>query len=288
MLIGQACAKTSSQRFYTISADVTVAKENDRIIAETTSWNHGHAPDVVWANAGSSHPGLFLDTSEEIMRRQMDLNYWAANNLARSTLKQWTAPATAASSNKDAGPRHFVITASVACFIGVAGYSPYSPAKAALRSLADTLRSELNLYNGMRRSKDTAIRSRAPEKDIAIHFVAPATIESPGYENEERIKHQVTKELEKDDPKQSEDEVALAAVKGLEAGGFIVTTQFSAHAIRAAALGPSPRNNWLVDTLFSWLAVVIFLFITPDLESKVFEFGKKYGAGNADGKESKS
>ncbi|KAJ8608609.1 hypothetical protein MRB53_039576 [Persea americana] len=258
-------------RFHTISADVTSSNGNDRILEEATRWN-GQAPDIVWANAGSSHPGLFLDTSDEIMRRQMDLNYWAANGLARSTLKLWTTP----SSHPKEGHRHFVITASVVSFIGIAGYSPYSPAKAALRSLADTLRSELNLYNGMRRSKNPEVRSKAPDQDIAIHFVAPATIQSPGYENEERIKHSVTKELEKDDPKQSEEEVAKAALKGLENGGFIVTTQFTGHAMRAAALGPSPRNNWLVDTLFAWLASIIWLFVTPDLEKKVFEYGKMH------------
>ncbi|QIX01710.1 hypothetical protein AMS68_007227 [Peltaster fructicola] len=279
--ISAAARFPGKQRFHAISADVTAPGENDRIIRETTIWNDGQPPDVVWANAGSSHPGLFLDTSEEIMRRQMDLNYWAANSLARSTLHYWTVPLH--KDSKVPGPndkRHFIITASVVCFIGVAGYSPYSPAKAALRSLADTLKSELNLYNGMRRSKDPEVRKMAPEQDIDIHFVAPGTITSPGFENEQKLKHQVTKEVEKGDAVQSEDEVAAAAVQRLEAGEFIITTQFAGHVMRASMFGPSPKNNFIVDTLFAWLASIIWLFVTPDLHGKVYQYGKKYGTAS--------
>lgn len=262
---------------------MTKPGENERVIAEVTKWNKNQPPDVVWANAGAARPGLFLETPEEIMRSQMELNYWAANSLARATLKAWTTPTriSAMEDSKDSSPRQFVITSSIACFIGIAGYAPYSPAKAALRSLADTLRSELNLYNGMRRAKDASIRAKAPDRDISIHFVAPGTIDSPGLQTEDQVKPQVTKELEKDDGIQTEDEVAAAAIAGLEAGGFIITTLFSGHAMRAAALGPSPKNNWFLDILFSWVAAVIWLFVTPDLEGKVYQYGRQHGTANA-------
>lgn len=243
---------------------------------------------MVWANAGSAHPGLFLDTPQEVMREQMDLNYWAANSLALSTLKLWTThlsketAAAAAPSPDGDNKRHFIMTSSVACFVGLAGYTPYSPAKAALRSLADTLRSELNLYNGMRRSADPKVRGRAPERDMAVHLVAPGTITTPGFDNEEKIKHSVTKKLEEGDQAQNEDEVAAAAVRGLEKGGFIITTQFNGHALRASMLGPSPRNSLLLDTLFGWVVAIVFLFVTPEMEGKVYKYGKKHGTARVE------
>lgn len=250
-------------------------------MAEATKWNHGQPPDIVWQVAGGAHPALFKDTPIEVLRSQMDMNYWGAAYLAHTTLKAWTKPSTG-SQNASAGPRQFIMTSSVAALLGAAGYAPYCPAKAAMRSLADTLRSEVNIYNGSRRSKDPSVRAEAPGRDISIHLVMPGTITSPGFENENLTKHAVTKLLEKDDSPQTEDEVAAAAVKGLESGGFIVTTQFIASLLRAGMLGGSARNNWLLDTLMSWVVAVAWLFIGPDMDAKVFNYGKKYGAKNVE------
>ncbi|KAK3063442.1 3-dehydrosphinganine reductase, partial [Teratosphaeriaceae sp. CCFEE 6253] len=168
----------------------------------------------------------------------MEINYWAATYLAHATLRRWLRPTTASSKAGDnqaapALPRHFIITSSTTCFVGVAGYAPYSPPKAALRSLADTLRSELNLYNGYLRGHP----GQGPAAEVKIHCVVPGTITSPGLDHENSLKHPVTAALEDGDPAQTEDEVAAAAVKGLESGGYLITTQFLGHAMRAGTLG---------------------------------------------------
>ena len=227
-----------------------------------------------------AEPGLFVKTPVNVLKSQMDINYFAAAYLAHSTLKVWIAPASDKSGSsvpQNTGPKHFIMTSSTACFVGIAGYSAYSPAKAAMRSLADSLRSEVNLYNGMRRNDS----STGPPSEIKIHLVCPGTITSPGHDNEQKTKHEITKILEKDDPAQNEDEVAAASVKGLEKGGYMVTTQFLGHAMRASTLGGSPRNNWFVDTVFSWVTAPAWLFIGPDMEGKVFNYGKKHGVDAA-------
>ena len=204
----------------------------------------------------------------------MDLNYWAAAYLAQATLKSWLKPSPTkqdAAAAKAAKPRHFIMTGSVACFAGLAGYTPYAPAKSAMRSLADTLRSEMNLYNGYRRSNP----AEGPSADVNIHIVVPATIKSPGLDHENTVKHPVTAILEEGDPQQTEDEVALAAIKGLETGGYLITTSLIGHAMRASMLGGSPRNNIFVDTVFGWVTYIAWLFIGPDMEGKVFNYGKK-------------
>jgi 3-dehydrosphinganine reductase len=261
-----------TQKFHSISADVTKSEENERIITEVTQWNNGNPPDIVWANAGSSHPTLFIDTPIEIQRSQMEINYWAASYLAYATLRSWLKPPSSKPTEANPKPRHFIITSSVVCFTGVAGYSPYAVAKSALRSLADNLRSEMNLYNGYR----VANPGKGPAADVKIHCVVPGTITSPGFEKENRIKHDVTKKLEESDPRQTEDEVAVAAIKGLESGGYLITTQWLGHLMRASMMGGSPRNNAFVDTILGWISYVAWLFIGPDLDSKVFSYGESH------------
>lgn len=247
------------------------------MLDEVTEWNHGQPPDVVWANAGGSVPDLFTNTSIETLRSQMDINYWSAAYLAHATLKIFTRPGSAKTTDdshpSSKMPRHFIMTSSSIAFVGLAGYAPYAPAKAAMRSLADCLRSEVLLYNGARR-RDPA---SGPPTDIKIHVVLPGTILSPGLENENLSKHPVTEILEEGDPRQTEDEVAAASIKALEKGQFLITTQFLGSAMRASMIGGSPRNNWFLDTVFSWITSIVWLFIGPDMDGKVFKYGKKNG-----------
>ena len=240
-----------------------------------TEWNNGQPPDVVWANAGSSHPHLFIDTPLEIIHSQMNTNYWAAAYLAHATLKSWLKPASPkdSSAGRLPKPRHFIVTSSAAALAGLAGYGAYAPAKAAMRSLADTLRSEVNLYNGYR----AANSSKGPAAEVKIHCIIPGTIISPGLEQENLVKHPVTKILEEGDPKQSEDEVAAAAVKGLEKGGYLIGTTMLMELMRVSALGGSPRNGLigLRDTMLGWIGMLAWLVIGPDMEGKVYSYGKK-------------
>ncbi|KAI5205465.1 NAD(P)-binding protein [Aureobasidium subglaciale] len=265
-------ARHPEQRFLAISADCTSAAENTRILDDVTAWNESQTPDIVWANAGSASPGLFLDTPIATHRSQMDMNYWASFYLAHATLKLWLAPSTAKKGAQT--PRHFIMTASTIAFVGVAGYTPYAPAKAALKSLADSLRMELNMYNATIDSSHPS-----PAAPTNIHLVCPGTILSPGYEAENMSKHPVTKILESGDPKQSEDSVADAALKGLQRGDYIITTQWLGHAMRVSALGGSPRNGWgVVDVLLGWVTSLAWLFIAPDMDSQVYRYGKEHGS----------
>lgn len=274
-------AKNSlAQRFHYISADVSSEEENARILAEATAWNNGIMPEIVWSIAGASIPGLFIETSTETMRKQMDLNYFSVAYLAHKTLKAWWYPDTPYSPQEKGSvsqeTRHFILTSSGAAFAGLAGYTPYSPAKAALRSLADSLCSEVLLYNGARRSQVTTGQVPAPF-DVKIHVIFPGTILSPGYENEEKTKHPVTRLLESSDPKQTEIEAATAAVKGLENGNYMTTTNWIIELLRWGSLGSSQRNNIVVDTVMAWITSIIWLVMIPDLNGKVWGWGKKEG-----------
>jgi 3-dehydrosphinganine reductase len=194
----------------------------------------------------------------------MDLNYWATADMARAILSSWLSPSAAGSKEV----RHLVFTASTLVFYPIVGYSPYSPAKAAMRALCDTLYQEIQLYS------DT----------VKIHTVFPGTINTPGFTEENKTKPAITKILEEPDPVQTPDEVARIAIKGLEKGEYFVTVNFLGQAMRACAWGGSVRSNWFVDTVLSWIVASVWFFIAADTNGKVRGYGKKHGHPAAYGK----
>lgn len=254
-----------------------------RVVEEVTAWNHGMPPDIVWCCAGTCHPTLFTETPIARHKQEMDSNYFSALYMAHPILKAWLTSTPSQTHKMDTSetrssasslPRHLIFTSSVVAFYPLLGYSSYAPCKAALRSLSDTLSQELQLYNGARR-KDPSLGSQA---DVKIHTIFPATILSPSLEEENKIKPAITQQLEEGDDGQTEDEVAVASVKGLEKGEYLVTTSLISAAMKATALGGSPRNNRVVDTLFSWLVSLIILFVQWDFDRKVWKWGFTNGA----------
>jgi 3-dehydrosphinganine reductase len=164
--------------------------------------------------------------------------------------------------------RHLIFTSSALAFYSIAGYGPYSPAKTALRSLSDTLSQEVLLYT----------------RDIKLHTIFPGSIRTAGFAMEEQTKPEITKILEKDDLIQSPEKVARKSVHGLEKGEYLVVVNFLAAAMRGCAWGGSPRNNWLVDTLMTWVTSLAWIFIQRDLDGKVVAYGKKHGHPSTYGK----
>ncbi|KAE8394231.1 hypothetical protein BDV23DRAFT_190408 [Aspergillus alliaceus] len=271
--IKASAANVNRQRFYYISADLKNAAQCDQIIEEVIEWNNGLPPDVVWCCAGYCNPGYFIDTPVQTLRDQMDTIYWTAANTAHATLRKWLAP-VAPSEQKPMPRRHLVFTCSTLAFVPIAGYGPYSPAKAALRSLSDTLNQEIEIYNGTRQSKS---RIDATPADVKIHTVFPMGILSPGFDNEQKMKPDLTKQLEAADKPQTPKEVANIAIKALERGEYLITTMFVGHVMKGAAMGGSPRNYTIRDTLTSWLSSLAFLQVIPDLRKQAWNWGAKNG-----------
>jgi len=170
----------------------------------------------------------------------------------------------------------------VIAFIGLAGYSPYCPAKAAMRSLADSLRNEIEMYNGARRHFSSSLSSNSENNttilnhDIKIHLVLPGSILTPGFETENVTKPAVTHLLEESDSKQTPDQVAIATFKGLERGQYMITTNWLGELMRGGMLGVSPRDKGFIrDGLLSGIANVIWGFVGRELDAKVYKWGKQ-------------
>ena len=261
----EAALSPKGQKFHYISADLTSPEEAQRIISEASAFNNGTPPDVVWCCAGSSYPTIFIDTPIEQLRNQMDSNYFSSAYVAHATLRAWLRP-TSKSLMPDSSARHLIFTASLVSFFSFAGYGPYSPTKAALRSLSDTLSQEMNLY---------ASPSRPP---VRLHTIFPATILTEGYDAENLVKSDLTKHLEKSDPGQTADEVAKRSIAGLERGEELVTTTFQTRLLMTSMLGGSVRNGWaLLDTMLSWVIGLVMVFVRKDYDGMVRKWGKEHG-----------
>lgn len=191
------------------------------------------------------------------MRQQMDLNYFSCSDMAQAILREWLAPDKVGKG----GTKHLVFTSSVAGLFTLVGYAPYSPAKAAIKSLSDTLAHELLLYGD----------------SVKIHTVFPGTIDSPGLVTENKTKPKITQIIEETDPVQTPDQVAAGAIKGLENGEHLVVVGFLGQAMRACSWGGAQRNYWPCDVLLTWIVSAVMFFIRMDLDGKVRAYGKKHG-----------
>lgn len=273
-------ATAPAQHFHWLTADLTSPSESARIIAEATALNNGAPPDIVWCCAGSSHPTLFVDTPIGEIRNMMDQNYFTAAYMAHAALHAWLKPSPSkaksepeSSSSSAAArqqpvpsqslePRHLIFTASFLSFFTMAGYAPYSPSKAALRSLSDSLSQEMHLY----------------ASPVRLHTIFPATIFTESFDAENRVKSDLTKKLEEGDPGQTADEVAAIAIQGLEKGEELVTTTWLTRLVMTSALGGSVRNGWAVlDTALSWVMGLVLVVVRRGMDAEVRKWGREHG-----------
>jgi 3-dehydrosphinganine reductase len=98
--------------------------------------------------------------------------------------------------------------------------------------LAESLRADLLLY------------------DIKVHLFLPATILSPGLENENKTKPAITKKLEEGDTPATPEECAKAMLKGLEKNQFFMTYEPVGHMARNC-MATIPGNNPFLDAFWS-------------------------------------
>lgn len=124
--------------------------------------------DYLFCNAGYSLPEMFLEADLDNYQKQIDLNYMGyvkiSHPIAQSMAKRRTGT--------------IVYVASVLGLMGVPGYGGYNPSKHAIKALADTVQQELQAHN------------------VTVHLYAPGTIDTPGYQEENKMKPQITKNIE--------------------------------------------------------------------------------------------
>ncbi len=160
--------------------------------------------DVLVNNAGSMTLGLFSEITLERHAAAMEANY-----TGHLTMTHLLLPAI-----KESKQGRIVFVSSVAGFLGIYGYSAYSPAKFAMTGLAECLRQEL---------KDSGVT-------VSVAF--PPDTETPmlTYEKDHGLAE--TKALAGKVKPKSADFVAGRIVSGAMAGKFEIFFELESPVIR--------------------------------------------------------
>ncbi|EPT03742.1 hypothetical protein FOMPIDRAFT_1046772 [Fomitopsis schrenkii] len=245
----EAARQTPDQilKYYSFSLDSEVGAA--AAIDAASEAHGGLSPDAFFFCAGKSTPGFFVEQDEASMRKGMDETYWAQAPSALAASKRMV-------SRHEKGKLVFV--SSVLGYFSIVGYSPYSPGKFAIRGLAESLQSELILY------------------DIDVHIAFPGTIFSPGLEEENRVKPKVTLKIEEADDGAKPEVVADAILEGVRSGDFHITYDFIGNVFRASSAGSTPRNNYLADMFYAAVSYIALPIWRRSVDSTVRQHRREH------------
>lgn len=223
----------SSQKIQSISADCCDPES-------ITSAILGIEPvSMLFCCVGMAKPQLFMDYNISDFSSQMNVNYLSAVYAVRAVLPKMLSLKQKC---------RIVFVSSLAGLVGFAGYSAYSPAKAALKAFADCLRHEL-------------VRS-----NVHVSVFLPGSFDSPGYEQEEKIKPKITKKVEEMDQVISASKCAKLLLDGVLEDKFLITTSFTGELIRCGGLVHSPRNS-IFDFFKACVSFIVLPFWRKQLDS---------------------
>jgi 3-dehydrosphinganine reductase len=198
-------------------ADVRNAPELHSAIERLVA---GRGPcDILVTASGGAHPGYFEELDEAVFRDQMDIDYFGTLHAVRAVVGPMRAQRRG----------HLVLISSTAALLGVFGYTAYAPAKAAVRSLAETLRPEL-----------------APD-GVVVSCAYPPDTRTPGLDRENAMKPAETAAVSATIQPRDPDDVARAIMDGIERDRLVITVDFQTAALTRAARFFDPYARWTID-----------------------------------------
>jgi 3-dehydrosphinganine reductase len=182
-----------------LSVDVTDRQAVEHAMAEAVSVS---GPcDVLVTSAGYARPGYFEELDSEVFRYTMDVDYfgtlWAIRSVLPSMIERRTGS--------------IVGVSSMLGLIGFFGYTPYSPAKFAVRGLLESLRSEVHRYG------------------IHVGCVYPPDVTTPQLEYENQFKPAETFAISGTVRALSPEDVAASILHGIEHRKFTMVPQLQSR-----------------------------------------------------------
>jgi len=191
---------------YTMEAvDVTDRVAVESAVARSTA---ALGPcDVLLTCAGIAHPGYFERLDDAIFRRTMEVDYFGTLHTLRAVVPGMMERRTGSA----------VGISSAAGLVGIFGYTPYAPAKFAVRGLLEALRCEATPYG------------------VHVGCVCPPDTDTPQLAYENRFKPPETRAISGQIKTRSADEVAAAIVRGIEARRFLITVDWQTRLLARTA-----------------------------------------------------
>jgi 3-dehydrosphinganine reductase len=186
-------------RVETASCDVSDFESVTRCV-EAMLEHYGEIHGVM-NNAGFAYPQHFEQIDADGFRRIMEVDYLGSVFVTKATLPHLRAGAFVA------------FTSSVAGYVGVFGYTSYSPAKFAQIGFAESLDQELLA------------------RDIQVSVLCPPETDTPGLHIENETKPFETNEISKSARLMTAEDVARRFVNKLVRGKFLITVNFESQVI---------------------------------------------------------
>ncbi|KAF8093298.1 hypothetical protein N665_0385s0045 [Sinapis alba] len=177
--------------------------------------------DVLIVNQGVFTAKELEKHSVEDVKFTIDVNLVGSFNVVKAAL-----PAMKARQGR--GPGSIALVSSQAGQVGIYGYAAYSASKFGLQGLAQSLQQEVIA------------------DDIHITLVFPPDTDTPGFEEEQKSRPEVTAIIAASSGSMKTEEVARKAMDGIKAGKFTVSCNFEGFLLSLATTGMSPqRSFWL-------------------------------------------
>mmetsp|Transcript_14750 Transcript_14750/g.41949 ORF Transcript_14750/g.41949 Transcript_14750/m.41949 type:complete len:336 (+) Transcript_14750:158-1165(+) len=171
--------------------------------------------DILITSAGVSMPNYFEKYPEGEFERLMRINYLGTVYCSLGALPHLKA----------AKGGRLVFVSSLAGLFGLVGFATYSPSKAAVKGLAETLHMELRPHN------------------IQVTLVNPADVDTPMYELEQKNKPLACKKISEGAGVFKPEVIASDIVGAIEQWRFLVHTGFDANIVGHLTAGFGPADS---------------------------------------------
>ncbi|KIK69449.1 hypothetical protein GYMLUDRAFT_35512 [Collybiopsis luxurians FD-317 M1] len=238
-----------NQKLHAYSYSLTDADASNAALEAASKPHGGKMPDAIFLCAGLSTPGFFVEEDARSLRKGMDNTYWVQALTALAYTKHIV---------QEKKPGKIIFVASVLGYMSFVGFSSYSPGKHALRGLAETLRSELLLYN------------------CSVHIMFPGNIDSPGFVEENRVKPKITLELESTSKPESPETLAHYLIQGVQQGDFHIAPDLITNIFRSSTIGSTPHHNLFLDGIYSIIGFVGLPIWRRGVDSAVLQHRKEH------------
>ncbi|XWS32659.1 hypothetical protein CRYUN_Cryun22dG0008900 [Craigia yunnanensis] len=195
--------------------------------------------DVLVVNQGVFVPQELEKQALDEVRFMIDVNLMGSFNVIKAALPLMKE-------RKDREPTAISLISSQAGQVGIYGYTAYSASKFGLRGLAEALQQEVIADN------------------IHVSIIFPPDTETPGLEQENKVRPELTKILAGSSGSMKADEVAKKALDGIKSGSFIVPCNFEGHMLAIATAGLAPQRSFLMaffEVVFPGIFRLVGLFL---------------------------
>ncbi|KAL0744296.1 hypothetical protein Bca4012_085809 [Brassica carinata] len=208
--------------------------------------------DVLIVNQGVFTARELERHSVENVKFTIDVNLVGSFNVIKAALPGMKA-------REGRGPASISLVSSQAGQVGVYGYAAYSASKFGLQGLAQSLQQEVIA------------------DDIHVTLVFPPDTDTPGFEEEQKSRPEVTAIIAASSGSMKTEEVARRAMDGIKAGKFTVSCNFEGFLLALATTGMSPqRSFWLafLEVITAGPIRLISLFFQWDWYNAIEKWSK--------------